>query len=191
MIQKDQILSSIITAWAGHKNFATWLIKRIKPDTTVELGVDYGFSTLCFCLPNIGTVYGIDCFQGDSQTGIRNTENFVVQKTKELQIKNLVLIRDTFDDAFSRWTKPIDILHIDGLHTYEAVHNDYTKWQSFVKDDGVILLHDTCVNDPSFGVRKLFDSLDLPKANFTHSAGLGIISKNSDLIGEIKKIYNI
>ena len=189
--ETEKVLSSITTAWRGHKDFSMWLVNRIKPTTIVELGVDYGFSTLCFCLPNIGTVYGIDCFEGDVQTGIRNTENSVIENCKKLQIQNLVLIKDKFDDVQRRWTKPIDILHIDGLHTYDAVSNDYAKWQKFVREDGIVLFHDTCVEDPSFGVKKLFDSIQLPKANFKHSSGLGIVSKNSQLINEIKKLFDI
>jgi predicted O-methyltransferase YrrM len=47
----------------GHEDFAVRLVEHLKPKVVVDLGVDYGFSTFAFALPNIGTVYGIDWFQ--------------------------------------------------------------------------------------------------------------------------------
>ena len=48
--------------WRDHRLFADWLIRRTEPETVVDLGVDYGYSTFCFALPEIGHVYGIDSF---------------------------------------------------------------------------------------------------------------------------------
>jgi predicted O-methyltransferase YrrM len=183
--EKKKIIQSITSAWSGHYNFAEWLVKETKPSTIVELGVDYGFSLFTFASQQIGTVYGIDCFAGDQQTSFRNTEEFVLEKLKETEINNVVLIKDYFSLANKRWVKPIDILHIDGLHTYEAVKEDYENWSKFVKDDGVILLHDTCIYGGDFGVWKLFEGIQLPKVNFQHSAGLGVISKDINVISKI------
>jgi predicted O-methyltransferase YrrM len=194
MLQKEDklnILAEVPTAWSGHINFAEWLVKRKNAETIVDLGVDYGFSSFCFSIPEIGTVYGIDSFEGDPQTGIRNTYNFVCEKQNQLGINNLIFIRGFFEDILKIWTKPIDILHIDGFHTYEAVSCDYDNWSKFVKDDGVILFHDTCVDDSSFGVKRFYDELDLFKCNFTHSCGLGVVSKNPDIINEIRETFNL
>jgi hypothetical protein len=78
-----------------------------------------------------------------------------------------------------QWTMPIDILHIDGLHTLEAVSNDYANWSKFVQPNGVILLHDI---DSFPDVRHFYNSIGLPKLFFLESAGLGVVSRDLDLI---------
>ncbi len=181
-----------IPTWTGHRQFAEWLVNYKKPEVIVDLGVDHGFSTFCFAMPRIGKVYGIDSFEGDVHSGQRDahTYNYVMQKREKLFMQdNIEFIQGYFDDVAKTWTKPIDILHIDGLHTYEAVKNDYETWSKFVKDDGVILFHDTCVEERNFGVKQFFEEIELPKFNFTQSYGLGVVSKNKYLIELIKNNF--
>ena len=173
--------------WRDHRDFADWLIRRVEPDVVVDLGVDYGYSTFCFALPEIGHIYGIDSFEGDEHAGIRNTYDYVLEKQRELELSNITFIRGFFDDVVQTWNKEIDVLHIDGLHTYEAVKNDYEKWSPFVKENGIILLHDTMIEN--FGVKDFFNEIKLPKTNFKHCNGLGVISKNINLIHEINKNF--
>ena len=173
--------------WRDHRLFADWLIRRTEPETVVDLGVDYGYSTFCFALPEIGHVYGIDSFEGDEHAGVKETYDFVLKKKDELELDNITFIKGYFDDVVKTWEKPIDILHIDGLHTYEAAKNDFEKWSPLLKENGVILMHDTMVE--RFGVKDFFEEIDLPKTNFKHCNGLGVISKNSNLINEINKNF--
>lgn len=42
-----------------------------------------------------------------------------------------------------------------------------------------------------YGVEKFFKEIDLPKCNFTHCFGLGVVSKNQKLIEQIKKTFGI
>lgn len=107
---------------------------------------------------------------------------------------NVFFIKGYFDDVSKTWDKKIDILHIDGDHRYECVKNDFETWSKFLSDDGVILLHDTCVeelNDIKYGVKKFFEEIDLPKCTFTHCFGLGVVSKNNQLIEIIKRTFNL
>jgi predicted O-methyltransferase YrrM len=173
--------------WRDHRNFADWLIRRKQPETVVDLGVDYGYSTFCFALPEIGHIYGIDSFEGDEHAGIRDTYDYVLEKQKELELNNITFIKGFFDDVVKTWDKPIDVLHIDGLHTYEAVKNDFEKWSHFLKEDGIILMHDTMVE--GFGVKDFFKEIQLPKTNFKHCNGLGVVSKDINLINEINKNF--
>ena len=189
-LDRQNAVKPILSAWSGHFDFAQWLVFELQPKTIVELGVDYGFSTLSFALPGIGHVYGIDCFDGsETAYGRTDTETHVKTKIKELELKNVTLIKSYFDAAAANWYTPIDILHIDGTHTYEAVKNDFETWHKFVPDNGIILMHDTCV--PEFGVKDFYAEIIWPKANFPQSSGLGVVSKNLALIEKIKTTFSI
>lgn len=191
MENKLELIKNIPTSWTDHITFAQWIVERKKPDVVVDLGVDFGYSTFCFALPEIGTVYGIDSFEGDPMAGFKNTFEYVKQKRKELKMKNVIFIKGYFGLVAKQWNNPIDILHIDGYHTYQAVKHDYDTWSPFVKDDGVILFHDTLVEKPGYEIDKFFADLDIPKTNFTCSYGLGVASKNQSLIDEIKETFDL
>jgi len=185
------------SAWLGHLEFAIWLVKRFNQifsiKTIVELGVDFGHSTFSFISPNIGTVYSIDCFEGDIHTGYRDTYQIFLNKFKKLLDSgllinnNLVIIKNYFDNVFSDFDNliksPIDILHIDGLHTYDAVKNDFNKWITKCHDNSIIIMHDV-ISFPNT-VGKFFSEINnniFFKTLVKHSAGLGIVSKNKNFI---------
>jgi beta-1,4-mannosyl-glycoprotein beta-1,4-N-acetylglucosaminyltransferase len=172
-------ISKITSAWTGHRDFAEWLVDYLKPKTIVELGVDYGFSSFVFAKRSFGTVYGIDLFTGDSHAGERDTYNTVKETINEWNLTNLKIIKGDFTEVSKTWDIPIDILHIDGYHTYDAVKNDFTNWSKFVNNDGIILFHDTAIE--YFGIKDFFKELPGYKLEFKHSAGLGIYTKNKEL----------
>jgi cephalosporin hydroxylase len=182
-------IDNICSAWTGHRVFAEWLVKNTKSDTIVELGVDYGYSTFVFANAlkgSNGTIYGIDYFEGDIHTGNRNTYRDVMDLIQKNNVENIQIIKGDFTETSKSWNKSIDILHIDGLHTYDAVKNDFKCWSKFVNNDGIILFHDTAI--PHFGIKDFFRELSGGyKLYFTHSAGLGIYTKNEELY---KKIIN-
>ena len=184
---KYDFISEITSAWTGHRDFAEWLIGYMNPETIVELGVDYGFSTFVFANASPGKVYGIDLFEGDGHAGHRNTYNFVMEKAESF--KNLEIIKGDFSDVSKTWNKPIDILHIDGYHTYEAVKNDFDCWSKYVKEDGVILFHDTHIE--YFGIKDFFKELPEYTLYFTHSAGLGIYTKSKERFNHLKNYPGI
>lgn len=185
--EKKVRIASIPTTWNDHMRFAEWLVRYKRPSVIVELGVDYGFSTCCFAMSGIGDVYAIDWFKGDEYTGYRDNYEYAKNQFEGLGFKNVHLIRKSFDDALVDWKMSIDILHIDGFHTYDAVRNDYIKWTKFLADGGVVLMHDTCID--WFGVKDFFSEVDLPKLNFKTSCGLGVMSRDVVLLEEIRKQF--
>jgi predicted O-methyltransferase YrrM len=190
----EEILGAIPSGWnyppKSHREFVEWLINRIKPEVTVELGVDYGYSSFLMALCQDNPVYGIDCFDV-SVHGPREDDDyqFVMSVKEKLGLDNLEIIKGYFDDVAKTWDKEIDLLHIDGLHDYENCKNDCDTWAPLVKEDGVILFHDTVSNPDGAGL--FFSQLEVPKVNFTNSFGLGVASNNADLIEEIKQTFKL
>ncbi len=176
--------------WAGHKRFAYDLIRNVKPQTIVALGTHKGTSFFSFCQAvkdsrHAANLCAIDTWQGDEQAGYYDEKVFdEVQKIYQQYYMGLHarFIRKTFDDASSEFAaNSIDLLHIDGYHTYEAVKHDFDTWVNKVKPDGIILLHDIFINREDFGVYKFWDELKLrhKTIEFNHSYGLGVVFKDS------------
>ena len=182
------------SAWIGHREFANWLVTRMQPGVIVDLGIHYGFSTFAFAEQRTGEVFGIDSFEGDSDAGVfddaaRESIYNGVMEFKELhQLNHVHIIKGYFNDVAKTWTRSIDILHIDGHHSFESVKNDYETWSSFLKENGVVLFHDTVAHR---GVKDFFNSITLPKLNFEHSAGLGVVTQNQELLSAINDKWNL
>jgi predicted O-methyltransferase YrrM len=190
----EEILGAIPSGWnfppQSHRKFVKWLIEKMQPEVTVELGVDYGYSSYIMSMYSKFKVYGIDCFDV-SKHGPRedNDYQFVLDIREKLKLNNLEIVKGYFDDVAKTWNKEIDLLHIDGLHDYENCKNDCDTWAPLLKENGVILFHDTVSN--SDGVGSFFSQLKVPKVNFTNSCGLGVASNNSELIEEIKEVFQL
>jgi hypothetical protein len=45
-------------------------------------------------------------------------------------------------EVVKSWTQPIDLLFIDANHEYESVYRDFMLWSPFVRDGGIVVLHD-------------------------------------------------
>lgn len=178
------------TAWVGHINFAYYLISELQPNTVVELGTHGGASYFAFCdsikLNNLKTKsYAIDTWQGEEHAGKykNNVYEFVSAVNQNNFSEFSLLLRSTFEDAAERFSKnSIDMLHIDGFHSYEAVSLDYNTYIEKVSDSGIVLFHDTHEKRKGFGVHRFWSELKntYPEQcfEFAHSHGLGIFFKS-------------
>lgn len=191
---KEFLQTKCTTAWTDHCIFAAELVKLLEPEIIVDLGVDEGYSTFSFAAYNVGKVYGIDAFLGDPMVGLKQTYNKVNHISKEIKLKfginNIDFIQGLFDDVAKDWNKEIDILHIDGFHTLEAVENDYNKWSKFCHNNSIILFHDVLEHHESVG--EFFMNTDGYKILRKQSSGLGILTVNkqlNDIIQEISSNY--
>jgi predicted O-methyltransferase YrrM len=50
----------------------------------------------------------------------------------------------TSSEVAVSWTEKIDLLFIDGDHSYDGVRRDFLAWTKFLRPGGLLLLHDVC-----------------------------------------------
>lgn len=176
------------SAWSGHYFFAYDLIRNTKPKVVVELGTHKGNSLFSMAQAikdgKLQTeLHAIDTWEGDHQAGLYGDDVYKeFLRILEEYYKDIQVIphKMPFDDALKNFEdNSIEILHIDGLHTYEAVKHDFETWLPKVnKDTGIIMFHDVCETKDDFGVYKLWDELKKKYENtitFEHYHGLGVI----------------
>jgi hypothetical protein len=184
--ESDLINPTLRTSpWVGHRQFSYDLIKFIEPRVIVELGTHYGCSLFAFCQSckdnNIkSNIIAIDSWEGDPQAGYYGPEVFqIVNKTKMEFFRelNIELKRKYFSEALEEIIdETIDLLHIDGLHTYEAVKEDFESWLPKLSPNGIILFHDIA-DYTGYGSHKYWEDIKVnyPSFEFQHSWGLGVL----------------
>ena len=181
---------SKVKSWHEHKPFGCDIMHLSQPKLFVELGTHYGDSYFTFCQTNkeysIGAkCYAVDNWKGDSQSGYYEKEVFQeVSDYNQSQYRDFSeLIKSDFDNALQSFEdKSIDLLHIDGHHTYESVKNDFENWFPKMSENGIVIIHDTMVRSRDFGVWRFWAEIegDFLSCSFSHGHGLGIIMKGND-----------
>lgn len=173
------------SAWLGHIPFAAWLVESMRPEILVELGTHRGASYLAFCQAVQACAaptrcYAVDTWQGDEHAGEYGDEVFL--PLLDYHQRNYAdfssLMRMRFEEAVEYFDDgTVDVLHIDGLHTYEAVRGDFETWKAKLSRRSVVLFHDINVRERGFGVWKYWDEIrsQYPSFAFTHTHGLGVL----------------
>jgi GT2 family glycosyltransferase len=182
---RAHVRAGLPSGWHAHVPFAHWVVHALRPRIIVELGTYYGVSYAAFCESVIQSrldtrCHAVDTWAGDSQTGFYGEE--VYQDFRSFHDSRYFgfseLLRGTFDDALPHFADgSIDLLHIDGFHTYEAVSHDFRQWKPKLSDRAVVLFHDINVRTGDFGVWRLWDELSQAYRNFAflHGHGLGVL----------------
>jgi hypothetical protein len=182
-------------AWLGHVFFAYDLVRVMRPKNIVELGTHWGHSFFAMCQAvkdgGLGTkLVAVDTWKGEPHSGFydESVYNKVIEINRRCyDAQQVELIRSKFDEALTKVVSgSVDLLHIDGLHTYEAVKHDYDLWKEKVTGEGVILFHDVIEKDNNFGVYKLWEELKSQyiAIEFRHFHGLGVLLPLQSRLGE-------
>src|SRR5271166_1539724 len=189
------------SSWWGHVPFAFWIVANSKPRLLVELGTHHGVSYAAFCeavlrLRLETRCYAVDAWAGDPHAGAYAEDVYAELKHfhDERYVSFSQLVRSTFDEACSDYADgTIDLLHIDGYHTYEAVRHDFENWRAKLSDRAVILFHDVTERVGDFGVWRLWDELRARFLSFTfeHEHGLGVLAVESDLPEEVRSLVEL
>lgn len=142
-------------AWnSGFGNFAYVLyslVRSAKPKVVVEVGSAYGKST-CYIAAALqrngtGILYSIDPHAAtewnDGNTS-DDTWSIVNNRLASLKLSKFVsMIRSYSFDAIQSWHLPIDLLLLDGSHSYQDVKKEFEGFLPFVSYGGLILFHDS------------------------------------------------
>lgn len=194
--------------WIGHIPFAFELIGRQRPAAIVELGTYSGSSFAAFCqaveaCASPTRCYGIDLWEGDIHMGrfeeelYQEISGYVGQHYPGVAS----LIRKNFNDAVHDFADgSVDLLHIDGTHTFEAVSNDFSTWLPKLSERSVVLFHDINVTEQNagpaarhFGVRRFFDGVKAryPHFEFSHCYGLGVLVTGRNAGAEVLELVEL
>lgn len=186
------------SAWLEHTPFAAWLMEAARPSTLVELGTHRAVSFMAFCqaarrLPSPPRCYAVDTWQGDEHAGAYGEEIFDSVLALAREHGGIAeLLRMRFDEALPRFPDgSVDILHIDGFHTYEAVSEDFRTWLPKMSRRGIVLFHDTEVRQRDFGVWRFWAevSADRPNFNFLHGHGLGVLAVGEEVPAAVAPLF--
>jgi len=174
------------SAWVQHIPFGMFLARLFKPSILVELGSYYGDSYGAFCQVvkkyNLDTkLYAIDTWSG---TPVKEDPSY--RKEAYDMFHNAIYpeysdisttYHMSFDEAVLKFKdKSIELLHIDGDHSYSASKHDFEVWLPKMTDNGIILFHDIAVRNmgEDFGVWRLWDELKEKYSTFEFSFGYGL-----------------
>jgi hypothetical protein len=129
-------LHMVFSTWIDHLAFGYDIVAAIRPKLLVELGTHKGLSYFTFCQAMKendidGVCYAIDTFEGDDHTDKYDESVFKAVNSHNRSHYHgfSYLMRMLFNDALRHFSdETVDLIHIDGLHTYEAVSEDFNNW---------------------------------------------------------------
>ena len=188
-------------SWHEHLPFALFLMSAHRPQAFVELGAGTGGDAYCaFCqaVKTLGlTTRGclIDIRQGSEGKSISEVEALA-----ELRAYHdpryggfSLLAQSTSVDAALVHVQDnsIDLLHLDGLHTYESVKHAFETWRPKLSARGIVLVHNTNAGERGSGVQQHWAEISrqYPHFEFLHGQGLGVLAVGEVAAPELRALF--
>src|SRR6185312_3332998 len=133
------------------------LVRSMKPTVCVEIGSALGKSASYIGMAlkenGRGMLYAIDPHESTDWNDVNAVDSFkeFTRNISALGVREQVsIIRSYSDAAACRWKLPIDLIFIDGDHSYEGVKRDWELFLPHVKPTGIVIFHDTMWNLPPY-----------------------------------------
>jgi hypothetical protein len=187
------------SAWLEHIPFAFWLVDALQPRKIVEIGTHDGSSYFSFCQAVANLELDAQCFAINTWSGEEHEstdgEDVYSQVSKynnENYFSFSTLIRSTPEEALENFEEEsIDLLHIDGLHTLDAVRHNFESWLPKLSPNAVVIMHDTNIRKRGFGVFRVFNELKAlyPHFEFSHGNGLGVVGVGNKQHASMQALY--
>lgn len=137
-------------AVAQHTPAESGLLKRSAEGVSsiVEIGVAEGGSAwdMRSVMDPAGKLVLIDPYP--RVLGVNLSSITARRLVNELDRGEVVWLHEFSNDAVNGWEGPIDLLLIDGEHSYEGTRDDFENWSPLVADGGTILFHDALLEAP-------------------------------------------
>lgn len=188
------------TRWLRLGPFAMWLIGAARPKTLVELGIHSGYSYFCFCQAVQELALPTKCFAiGSWQSGEHSAihgDNVLTPAefiNKRYASFSTLLRKRSVDALCDFEDHSIDLLHIDGRHSYCDAKGEFEKWVPKLSNRAIVLFHDTEVHEKSFDVWKFWNEISSshPTLNLPFERGLGVLFWGSERTDNIEELLDL
>lgn len=121
------------------------LASGLKEQSNVlEIGSYIGASSIMIAkgLKKGSKLYCVDTWQNDAMTeGNWDTFTEFKKNTKSVESK-IICVRSNSNEASNVVNEELDMIFIDGDHSYDGVKNDFDCWFHKLKTGGIIVFHD-------------------------------------------------
>jgi predicted O-methyltransferase YrrM len=133
---------------------SAWLLyglcRSMKPNVCVEIGSARGKSACYVGMAlkenGVGHLYAIDPHTRTNWNDSESVDTYEVmwRNVKKLGLQDVVtMVRKTSSEMLKDWSEKIDLIFIDGDHSYEGVKADWEGFRPFLKEFGLAVFHDT------------------------------------------------
>jgi predicted O-methyltransferase YrrM len=137
------------------------LSRSLPPDAVIiEIGAFLGSSTVLLAGPRklrgSGKVVSIDPFDGSGDAFSvpfykeiiasldKSQRQCFDENIRRAHLEKWVeVFQERADEAARRWSRPIDLLFMDGDQSYEGVGLAYRSWAPFLKKGGILAVHNS------------------------------------------------
>lgn len=148
-------------------------VRALRPAAVLEIGTSMGGTLFLWTrlATNDATIVSVDLPGGSFGGGYsplrtpvyrlfaRESQDLQLMRANSHESGTLDKVRRIFDPA------PVDLLFIDGDHTYEGVKRDWEMYSPLVRPGGLVAFHDIAGNYDDTQVKRFWDSI---KDNYEH-----------------------
>lgn len=128
----------------------------------VNIGAGCGTSGLCVIQRSDAFLTTIDIEEDKATGSLKGERNAFQNSGIEYKDRHEQILGDSIEIG-KKWKKKVDLVFIDGNHTYEYAAGDIKTWLPHIKKNGIIVVHDYQEHFP--GVRKAVNELLKPHYN--------------------------
>lgn len=117
--------------------------KKLKNGSNIaEIGSYFGASASFLALGNkLNKIFCVDPWKNETMPeGLRDT--FPEFKNNTKKFNNITALRGRSEDVAKNFNRKIDLLFIDGDHSYKEVKIDVCSWIPKCKNEAIVILHD-------------------------------------------------